>query len=49
MCCSLWGHRESDTTERLRGTELNLSSLRTIYLTLTKSPYADVSIITLVV
>ena len=22
-CCSPWGHKESDTTERLNGTELN--------------------------
>ena len=22
-CCSPWGHKESDTTERLKGTELN--------------------------
>ena len=42
------GVTESDMTE-LNWTELNLSSMRTIYLTLTKSPYADVSIITLVV
>ena len=23
MCCSPWGHKESDTTERLNRTELN--------------------------
>ena len=23
VCCSLWGHKESDTTERLNSTELN--------------------------
>ena len=23
MCCSPWGHKESDTTERLTSTELN--------------------------
>ena len=22
VCCSPWGHKESDTTERLNGTEL---------------------------
>ena len=22
LCCSPWGHKESDTTERLNGTEL---------------------------
>ena len=23
MCCNSWGRKESDTTERLNGTELN--------------------------
>ena len=26
-CCDLWGHKESDTTERLNWTELKMSSL----------------------
>ena len=40
-CCGSWGHKESDTTERLNGTELNLGrsflfnlykTIRAIYL-----------------
>ena len=27
MCCSPWGHKESDTTEQLNGTEPNLDSI----------------------
>ena len=27
-CCGSWGHKESDTTERMNWTELNLSLLR---------------------
>ena len=27
VCCDSWGHKESDTTERLNWTELNVSSL----------------------
>ena len=33
MCCSPWGHKELDMTERLDGTELN--DLLIIYLTFT--------------
>ena len=25
MCCGSWGHKESDMTEQLNGTEVNLS------------------------
>ena len=25
MCCNSWGHKESDTTERLNGTDCTLS------------------------
>ena len=27
VCCSPWGHKESDTTEQLNGTELNCLSI----------------------
>ena len=27
VCCSPWGHKESDTTERLNGTELGTRRL----------------------
>ena len=29
-CCSLWGHKESDTTERLNWTELSWTTFRLI-------------------
>ena len=33
MCCSSWGHKESDTTERLNSTELKqLSTAQRIYV-----------------
>ena len=28
VCCSSWGHKESDTTEQLNWTELNYDSMR---------------------
>ena len=31
VCCSPWGHKESDMTEQLNGTELNSIVQRTIY------------------
>ena len=30
-CCSPWGPKESDTTERLNGTELNVSLSVSLY------------------
>ena len=30
-CCNSWGRKESDTTERLNGTELMLKELRSFY------------------
>ena len=27
MCCDSWGRKESDTTERLNGTELNKTEI----------------------
>ena len=33
VCCSSWGHKESDTTERLNSTELKqLSTAQRIYV-----------------
>ena len=28
MCCNSWGHKESDTTERLNGTEQNRTIIK---------------------
>ena len=31
MCCDLWSRKESDTTERLNGTDLRILQLIVIY------------------
>ena len=39
VCCSPWGHKESDTTEQLNGTELNwLDALSFTFIRLTCNP-----------
>ena len=40
VCCDSWGHKESETTERLNWTELNWTEL--IYNTVTNYPSIDV-------
>ena len=32
VCCDSWGRKESDTTERLNWTELNIMCLKTFYI-----------------
>ena len=37
MCCSSWRHRESDTTERLNGTELKQQDISCIRMEMSLS------------
>ena len=51
-CCDSWGHKESDTTEQLKWTELNWSNLRQIskicyHLFNLSVRYLDISYLTL--
>ena len=39
MCCDSWGHKESDTTEQLNGTEL-IHQKASLVAQMVKNPHA---------